>query len=147
MLMNYIDPEHWKDIPGSASYQISNYGNVRRKKKSGGYRCIKPFLVKNKWLCIKVDFKGVYKTYAVHHIVAAAFNIRPTAAGQYLYHKNGLKHDNYAGNLEWMDRKELGKKTGAKAVSIAVEKIDPDTGKVLDYYRSIARAARDNYIH
>ncbi len=32
-------------------------------------------------------------------------------------------------------------------MSIPVEKIDPVTGEVLDYYRSIARAARDNYIH
>ncbi len=53
--MSYMDPEFWKDIPGSKVYQVSNYGNVRRKKKNGGYRPIKPFFMKGKWLYVKVD--------------------------------------------------------------------------------------------
>lgn len=68
--------------------------------------------------------------------------------GQVLYHKNELIRDNYAGNLAWIDRSKLGKKTGGKTTrSIPVLQIYAETGEIINFYNSIAAAARGNYIH
>lgn len=141
-------PEYWLDVPGSGRYQVSNYGNFRRKLKNGKHKPIKAYPRKNKWLVVKVDFKGEYKEYEVHKIVAAVFLDEPEEEGMILHHKNTFIQDNYAGNLEWITRVELGRKTGGTTSrSIPVVKYDKDTGEMLDFYRSISDAARDNYIH
>ena len=140
-------PEYWLNIPGSTRYQISNYGNVRRKLKSGQVKAIKPYVKKEKWMTVKVDLNGKYKEYPVHILVGLTFLDEPLP-GQVLYHKNGLIRDNYAGNLAWEYRKKLGEKTGGRTSrSIPVKQIDLKTGKVINFYKSISAAARDNYIH
>lgn len=141
-------PEYWSEVPGSIKYQVSNYGNFRRKLKNGKFKPIKVYLRKNKWMAVKVDFNGVYQEYHAHVIVAAVFLDAPPIPGMILYHKNTLIKDNYAGNLEWITREELGKKTGGTTNrSIPVVKYDKDTGEIIDFYRSISDAARDNFIH
>ena len=140
-------PEYWADVPGSIRYQVSNYGNFRRKLKNDKFRKIKPYLEHNRCMAVKVDFNGIYRDHIVHKIVAAVFLEKPLP-GQVLYHKNGLKRDNYAGNLAYESRKKLGEKTGGNSSrSIPVLKIDPKTSEVLNFYKSIAAAARDNFIH
>lgn len=157
-------PEVWKDIPGSEKYQVSNYGNFRKKLKKGGYRPIKTYCRKNKWMAVKCDYKGHYKEYIVHKIVSdvfpepaedfneqyfgkKAFDGITDASSLVLRHKNGLIRDNYAGNLEWISKKELGKKTGGQSRAIPVLQLDVKTGKVINFYKSISAAARDNYIN
>ncbi len=142
-------PEFWLDIPGSLRYQISNYGNVRRKLKHGPkpMKPIKTYVRKEKWVVVKVDIDGKYREFCVHKLVAATF-LEPGEPGQILYHKNELIRDNYAGNLCWIYPKDLGKKTGGdNSRAIPVKQIDPDTGEIINYYKSIGAAARDNYIH
>lgn len=141
-------PEYWLDVPGSIKYQVSNYGNFRRKLKSGKLKTIKTWPRENRWIVVKVDFNGKYKEYEVHKIVAAVFLEPVPQPGMILHHKNTMVRDNYAGNLEWITRKELGKKTGGTSSrSIPVIKYDKDTGEMIDFYRSISEAAKANYIH
>lgn len=140
-------PEYWVPIPESEQYEISNFGNVRRKLKNGRRKKITTYVRKGKWVAVKVRINLVYKERYVHHLVAAAFVEETKQPGQVLRHKNGLIRDNYAGNLEWIDRKELGRRTGALSKSIPVVKLDAKTGEVLNFYKSISAAARDTYIH
>ena len=97
-------------------------------------------------MAVKVEYQGVYKEYHVHHLVAAAFLESPQH-GHVLYHKNGMIRDNYAGNLEFIDRNSLARKTGGKSARcIPVVQIDLETGEIINFYNSIGAAARDNYI-
>ncbi len=139
-------PEYWVMVPGSVKYQVSNYGNVRKILKSGKTRPIKTYRKHDKCNVVKVDFQGKYGEHVVHTIVAAAFLEKPEPK-LVLWHKNGLKFDDYAGNLEWITRQELGRRTGGKNdTCIPVLKIDRKSGEIIDFYKSIREAARNNYI-
>jgi hypothetical protein len=143
----YKVPEVWFAIPGTIKYQISNYGNVRRMCKNGNIRQIKSYMIKNRGVATKVEYKNKYQLVYVHKIMAEIF-LEPGNEGEVIWHKNGLITDNYAGNLEWITRKELGRRTGGKSSrSVPVLQIDPNTNEVVNFYKSIAAAARDNYIH
>lgn len=144
---NYKQPEVYLDLEGTTNYQISSYGNFRRLLAKGGTRQIKPFIVKDKWMAVKVVFKGVYKEFFVHHLMANTFLEPSTVSGQVLYHKNGLIRDNYAGNLAWIDKKTLGKKTGSKNDNgIPVLQLDLVTGEIVSFFKSIREAARNCYV-
>ncbi|WP_024834127.1 NUMOD4 domain-containing protein [Ruminiclostridium josui] len=139
-------PEYWVMVPGSVKYQVSNYGNFRRILKSGKTKHIKTYRKHDKWNAVKVDFQGKYGEYVVHAIVAVAFLEKPEPE-LVLWHKNGLRFDDYAGNLEWITRQELGRRTGGKNNNcIPVLKIDRKSGEIIDFYKSIREAARNNYI-
>jgi hypothetical protein len=142
-------PEVWLNLPGSLKYQISNYGHFRRKLKSGKFRKIKPYIRKEKWMAVKVDYQGKYQEYYVHHLMGAVFLEEPEDPKcTLLYHKNGFVRDNYAGNIDWIDPVTLGKRTGnTNSKAIPVLQIDPKTDEIINFYKSIGAAARDNYIH
>ena len=63
--------------------------------------------------------------------------------GYTLYHKNGDLGDTSLFNLQPIDRKELGRITGAQAMRKPVKKIDIN-GNVVDFYSSVRAAARAN---
>lgn len=141
-------PEYWTDVPGSEKYQVSNYGNFRRKLLNNKFKKLTVYLRRNKWLVIKVDFNGKYKEYPVHKIVSSVFLEKSPQPNMVLYHKNGVITDNYAGNIAWITREKLGKISGGKnSRCIPVIKLDIKTGEMIDFYNSISAAARDNYIH
>ena len=70
----------------------------------------------------------------------------PIPKGASVFHKNGIKTDNFAGNLEYLDKSEVGKRTAHKSTSKSVVKYDPDTNDFLDEYRSVREAARKNFV-
>lgn len=99
--------EVWKEVPGyEGLYQISNMGNLRNRtgrllkfsyavhadKCNRGY-ARKP-LCKN----------GEVKTFYIHRLVAALFVENPMNYKE-VNHKNEIKSDNRASNLEWVNRK------------------------------------------
>ena len=141
-------PEYWTNIPGTSKYEISNYGNFRRILKSGELKKIKPYKVKNKWFAVKVEYLGKYQQIFVHKLMAVIFLEKPQKQDCVVWHKNGIITDNYAGNLEYITRRQLGKRTGANTIkSIPVIQIDPKTNEIINFYKSISAAARSNYIH
>lgn len=100
--------EKWKEIPGyDGRYKISNKGrvysyitnkilsnNFNNATEDGGYY----FVVLSK--------NGIPKQYLVHRLVAAAFVHNPKP-DEYdiINHKNEIKTDNRAENLEWCTHK------------------------------------------
>jgi hypothetical protein len=143
----YKVPEYWMDIEGSKKYQVSNYGSIRRKLKKGGTKPVKPYLKHGKWLVVKIDFKGKYTEWEIHKIVASAFLDPPEENGMVLYHKNTQIYDNYAGNLKWITRSDLGKITGGlNSKCIPVVQYDRKTGEVINFFKSIRQAGKETYI-
>ena len=160
-----INLEAWKEVEGSnGEYMISNYGRFKKINKSNPEgKFILPFVVKrqkdvyrNKQF-VKIRFNGEYKNHSVSRLVAYHFVdiydndfYTKRKADKYKYykhddlvvfHKNGLVHDNYHGNLEWLDRIDLGKITGQKRYhgkSIVAKDIE---GNIIDYFNSTRHAA------
>lgn len=149
--------EVWKFIEGSdETFYISNYGRFRRVyKKHPKGKFILPYYRKkgeeknnrNKQL-IKCKFKGIYKEYSVARLVAYHFvdiyyegkNLKYTNyefEDLAVYHKNGILHDNYHYNLEFLDREDLGKKTAYRSKGgKTIVAIDALTNEIIDYFKS-----------
>ena len=108
--------EIWKDIQGyEGIYQISNKGRVKALKKKvhkiiKGKECYPSYKEKilkisnhnrNGYLKINITKDNVNKTCQIHRLVAKAFIPNPNNLPQ-VNHKNGIKTDNQAENLEWV---------------------------------------------
>ncbi|MGL5328950.1 MAG: NUMOD4 domain-containing protein [Peptostreptococcaceae bacterium] len=164
--------EHWKEIEGSeGEFLISNYGRFKRiynKYPKGKF--LLPYF-SSKRSCnkhkqhIKVKFKGVYREYPVARLVAYHFVdiyytsdsiIKKSKDPKYkkytyndvsAYHKNGLMYDNYVGNLEWLDKQDVAKKTAHKSKTKGtIVAIDVITGEIIDYFRSTREVEKNLYI-
>ena len=106
-----IDKEEWKDVKGfEGRYQISNMGRVRSLDRWTLNEC--PHFVKGMMLkpslnnghgYLRVAFsdgRRNYKHYEVHRLVALHF-VPGYKEGLVVNHKNEIKTDNRAENLEW----------------------------------------------
>lgn len=137
----------WKDIKGyEGKYQVSYEGKIRRLYKGREPRELTPYLKTHgrKILFIGLTKGGTKKEVAVHTIVAQAFIGEPEP-GQVTYHKNGLIRDNWASNLEYIDRKTLGEMTGPRSRRKAVAKIDKE-GEIVEIYNSARQAGKENFM-
>jgi len=143
-----IENEIWKDIINSNGYQISDYARVRRIFSNGRTRLLTPFLkkkTKGKGFVIKINLDGKTREHKTNRLVAEHF-IENEKSLDIVFHKNRNIYDDYANNLEWITREELGKRTGNLSTGIAVLKIDTETGEVIDEYTNMADAGRKNYL-
>ncbi len=142
-----VENEFWKIVDGSdGKYKVSNHGRVKRIFKSSERFCL-PFLrgrSRNN-LFVKIQFLNRYADIKVAHVVAHHF-IRPRNTGDVVYRKNGIVTDDYAGNLKYISKEELGRLTGFKAKSKPVVKICLESQEVIDEYRSAREAGRNNYL-
>lgn len=94
--------EIWKPIVGFEDfYEVSNFGNIRRKK-SGRLRRIDYAPI---YPTILLSANGVHKTYRVHRLVAKAF-LPPIEGKTHVNHKDGDHSNNCVDNLEWVTQKE-----------------------------------------
>lgn len=99
--------EIWKDIDGyDGRYQVSNMGRVKSVKPRGEdieivFSCC-PNAAGYPVVNLQKDKKK--KTFFVHRLVALAFIPNPNNF-KLINHKNEIKSDNRAENLEWCDAK------------------------------------------
>ena len=132
------EKEIWKLISGTKDYYISNLGRIKHKD-----RIMIKYPKKGKKHCVKIKTDKLREVF-VHKIVANSFL---ELEGNVVYHKDGNIYNNRAENLDNIDKRLLGKKTGGLSKSIPVIKINPNTNERLEEYESMAEAGRENYIH
>lgn len=96
--------EIWKDIKGyKYHYQISNMGRCRKISDNGKIRIMKLSTYPNGYVSVQltVDTR-IYKACLVHRLVAEAFVTNPKPDEYFVVnHKNSIRDDNRAENLEW----------------------------------------------
>ncbi|WP_275553666.1 NUMOD4 motif-containing HNH endonuclease [Mixta sp. Marseille-Q2659] len=103
--------EIWKAIDISPDYEVSNYGRFRSKDRKDIKRpyerwikgkIMTPFISKGTgYLQVKINRKN----YNLHRLVATAF-CDGSAPSLVVNHKNGIRTDNRAENLEWVTHSE-----------------------------------------
>jgi hypothetical protein len=153
-------PEIWKDVIGYENYyEVSNYGNVRSKKRFANYRNyggkqLKPSNRGNGYLCVDLSVNCESRIFSVHVIVAKAFLPNPTNLPQ-VNHINGIKADNRLENLEWSDASaqaihayQLGLRSQTKGADDPRSKgsyqYDMD-GNFIKFWGSLTEAKRGGY--
>ena len=152
--MKKFSADTWRDIKDfDGKYQVSFSGQIRRVYKSGKTRILKPYTsskgskkykrTKQK-LYVGLTKDGKKKVFLVHQIVAEHFLPKPKK-GQVIYHKNKMLSDNWANNLAYISREDLGRLTGAGSRRKPVVKINRD-GEIVDCYTSAREAGRQNYM-
>lgn len=110
--------EEWRTVQGyKGKYLVSSLGRIkslRRKivcKNGHTYwkegRIMRPHVnLRNGYSYIGLYKNASVKRIRVHRIVAIAFHEKPSKKHDQVNHKNGVKTDNRAVNLEWTTAKE-----------------------------------------
>lgn len=101
--------EEWRPVVGwEGSYSVSNLGRVRRERAGRSTRIgrvLTPIPHANGYQCVTLFDHGRQKTALIHTSIAAAF-IGPRPPGLQINHKDGVKTNNAAENLEYCTSSE-----------------------------------------
>lgn len=103
--------EEWKDVVGfEGFYQISNFGRLKSlggwcgtAKRKEGIRSIS--YTHDGYAKARLMHQGKDKTVRIHRLVAETFIPNPENK-ETVNHKDGDKTNNFANNLEWVNRTE-----------------------------------------
>jgi len=110
---NIMTNERWEPITEyEGLYEVSDLGRVRRTADSSNRRFKKgyelsPMSVGKGYLSVTLHDDGRNQRCYVHRLVGFAFCSPPVSLdGVEINHRNGVKTDNRAENLEWVTRSE-----------------------------------------
>ena len=138
--------EQWKEIAGyEGLYEVSDLGRVK-SLWYGKEKILKPHKNTDGYLRVNLCKDGKAKHSKVHRLVAEAF-IPNTQGLETVNHKDEVKTNNVASNLEWMSQKDnnnygtRNKRIG-EAFSKQVQMFDKYTGELLATFPSICEAWR-----
>ena len=92
---------HHCEVPYTR-YEVSNQGRVRNAHTG---LILKPRSNRHHYLIVDLYYKGEKQTKSIHNLVATAF-VPGWRKGLQVNHKNGIKTDNRAENLEWVTASE-----------------------------------------
>lgn len=92
--------EIWKPVTGFDVYEVSNMGKIRRNGRE-----LRPDKIKSGYSRASFSFMGRHKRALVHRIVAMEF-VDGYEPRRPVNHKNGIKTDNRADNLEWSSNRD-----------------------------------------
>lgn len=97
--------QNWKPITGTdGKYEVSDLGNVKAYHPQLGEIILKP-MNSNGYLVVIISKNGIRKQYKVHRLVGVEWIPNPGNKPE-INHKNGIKCDNRAENLEWATGEE-----------------------------------------
>jgi hypothetical protein len=99
--------EIWLKIKGWP-YQVSDLGRVRRDSGGRGTRAgrlRKPCLDTQGYLIVVLCVRAKTRTFRIHRLIAEVF-LGPCPKGKEVNHIDGIKTNNYIGNLEYVARSE-----------------------------------------
>jgi hypothetical protein len=92
--------EEWKSVSDYPMYEVSSLGRLRRNNK-----ILTPGKQQNGYLIYRLYNNGKDKCIYAHRLVAQEF-IGPIPEGFDVAHKNSVRDDNRADNLEFLTRSE-----------------------------------------
>ena len=138
--------ETWKAIAGyEGLYEVSDQGRVK-SLKFGKEKILKPHKNTVGYLGVDLRKDGHGKYLLVHRLVAEAFIPNPNNL-KTVNHKDEVKTNNVASNLEWMSLKDnlnygTHNKRSAEKRSKPVLMFDNKTGKLMKTFPSTMEAWR-----
>lgn len=143
-----MEKEIFVEVKGyDGKYLVSNQGNMKTRSRYDETKYIPLKGWKEGRGYIRVELNN--KPYMVHRIVAEHFIPNPYNK-ETVNHKNEIKDDNRAENLEWMTNCEnhnygtRNERVG-KALQKPILKIHPQTGEILKRYNSCLEVVKDGF--
>lgn len=141
----------WRDVPGyEGYYQVSNTGLIRSRNKKPCFEVLKS-LSGGRYLRIFLCKEGKTSQRSIHSLVMLAF-VGERPVGMEINHKNGVRHDNRLGNLEYCTRQEnmlhthrvLGSPNRARGERIQQSKLTE--GNVIEIRKLYTRGMTSNVL-
>lgn len=143
-MQNFSNMETWKEIPGLPGYyQVSDQGRVATLKH--GFRVYRPEKTKTGYYQVCIE----RKRYKIHRLVALAFVPNPDGLPQ-INHKNEIKTDNRAENLEWCTAKyniNFGSCIERRSAKLGKPVYCFETGKTFDSCADAGRKMNLDFSH
>jgi hypothetical protein len=97
--------EQWLPVIGFEGwYEVSDLGRIRRVGGNAGARIgriLNPETQRNGYVYVKLSVANTARTFRLHRVVGRAFHGEPPPERPEINHKDGVKTNNRAANLEW----------------------------------------------